>query len=106
MSRGSKQGFSQLAIEDYVEQLKAGRVADISDMAELKASHEVRVIVDGERVTVEAGAIAHPEAPYDLVKTMRASSLVLGPLVARAGAGFSSDSDGKRQPASDSGRLS
>ena len=34
---------------------------------------------------IEAREIAHPEAPYDLVKTMRASSLVLGPLVARCG---------------------
>ena len=30
-------------------------------------------------------SIASPEAPYELVKTMRASSLVLGPLVARTG---------------------
>ena len=34
---------------------------------------------------VRAEAIADPTAPYDLVKTMRASSLVLGPLVARTG---------------------
>jgi UDP-N-acetylglucosamine 1-carboxyvinyltransferase len=36
-------------------------------------------------VTVRAGNLERPEAPYELVKTMRASSLVLGPLVARAG---------------------
>src|SRR2546423_4661298 len=29
--------------------------------------------------------LTSPEAPYELVKTMRASSLVLGPLVARCG---------------------
>jgi UDP-N-acetylglucosamine 1-carboxyvinyltransferase len=34
---------------------------------------------------VETAAVADPVAPYDLVKTMRASSLVLGPLVARCG---------------------
>lgn len=34
---------------------------------------------------VEAGEVTDPSAPYDLVKTMRASSLVLGPLVARCG---------------------
>src|SRR5262245_5545168 len=39
----------------------------------------------GGTVVVEAGQIARPEAPYEVVKTMRASSLVLGPLVARAG---------------------
>ena len=37
------------------------------------------------RFTIQAREILHPEAPYDLVKTMRASSLVLGPLVARNG---------------------
>ena len=36
-------------------------------------------------VTIDAGSVAHPEAPYDLVKTMRASILVLGPLLARFG---------------------
>jgi UDP-N-acetylglucosamine 1-carboxyvinyltransferase len=41
--------------------------------------------VNGDCVRVHAREIANPEAPYDLVKTMRASSLVLGPLVARAG---------------------
>ena len=36
-------------------------------------------------VTVRAAQLDRPEAPYELVKTMRASSLVLGPLVARPG---------------------
>jgi UDP-N-acetylglucosamine 1-carboxyvinyltransferase len=36
-------------------------------------------------VTVHAAKLPRPEAPYELVKTMRASSLVLGPLVARTG---------------------
>jgi UDP-N-acetylglucosamine 1-carboxyvinyltransferase len=34
-------------------------------------------------VTLDAGPVTSPEAPYDLVKTMRASILVLGPLLAR-----------------------
>ncbi|HNK19893.1 MAG TPA: UDP-N-acetylglucosamine 1-carboxyvinyltransferase, partial [Piscinibacter sp.] len=38
-----------------------------------------------EVVTLDAGAVSSPEAPYDLVKTMRASILVLGPLLARFG---------------------
>src|SRR5437867_2324973 len=42
--------------------------------------------VEGEReVSVAANGIANFEAPYDMVKTMRASVLVLGPLVARWG---------------------
>jgi UDP-N-acetylglucosamine 1-carboxyvinyltransferase len=36
-------------------------------------------------VAVDAGRITSPEAPYELVKTMRASILVLGPLLARFG---------------------
>jgi len=36
-------------------------------------------------VTLDAGHVTTPEAPYDLVKTMRASILVLGPLLARFG---------------------
>ena len=40
---------------------------------------------DGREVVVEARDITRTEAPYDLVKTMRASFLVLGPLLARFG---------------------
>src|ERR1700720_2002596 len=36
-------------------------------------------------LTIRADRLNHLEAPYDLVKTMRASFLVLGPLVARFG---------------------
>ncbi|QHO74655.1 hypothetical protein ACH79_20455 [Bradyrhizobium sp. CCBAU 051011] len=45
---GRRQAYVQIAIEDYVDELKAGQISDIADMAELRASHEVRVIVDGE----------------------------------------------------------
>lgn len=40
---------------------------------------------DGRTITIAAEKIVNPEAPYDLVKTMRASSLVMGPLLARTG---------------------
>jgi UDP-N-acetylglucosamine 1-carboxyvinyltransferase len=60
-------------------------VRDIHTMEKLLEHAGARVVVEGERVTVEADAIQNAEAPYDLVKTMRASSLVLGPLVARCG---------------------
>ena len=36
-----------------------------------------------DSVTIDAGPVHTPEAPYELVKTMRASILVLGPLLAR-----------------------
>jgi UDP-N-acetylglucosamine 1-carboxyvinyltransferase len=60
-------------------------VRDIRTMEQLLEYAGARVTVAGERVTVETGRIEHAEAPYDLVKTMRASSLVLGPMVARCG---------------------
>ena len=40
---------------------------------------------DPTLVTLDAGRVDKPEAPYELVKTMRASILVLGPLLARFG---------------------
>ncbi|MFZ5525953.1 MAG: UDP-N-acetylglucosamine 1-carboxyvinyltransferase [Pseudomonadota bacterium] len=40
---------------------------------------------DADLVTLDAGQVNNPEAPYELVKTMRASILVLGPLLARFG---------------------
>ena len=39
-----------------------------------------------DRVRIDASSIGTPEAPYDLVKTMRATIMVLGPLLARFGA--------------------
>ncbi len=41
---------------------------------------------EGSRLTLRVPEIVSAEAPYDLVKTMRASVLVLGPLLARCGA--------------------
>jgi uncharacterized protein (TIGR04141 family) len=45
---GSKETFGEVAIEDYVAELQKGKISDIADMTALRASHEVRVIVDGE----------------------------------------------------------
>jgi len=61
------------------------RVRDIRTMQRLLVDIGAEVAVEGETVRLETRRIACPEAPYELVKTMRASSLVLGPLVARAG---------------------
>ncbi len=60
-------------------------VRDIITMETLLRNTGATVEVDGSATRVEAREISSPEAPYELVKTMRASSLVLGPLVARAG---------------------
>ena len=59
---------------------------DVTTMIELLGRMGVTVTVD-ERMNVEvdANTLRQPIAPYDLVKTMRASILVLGPLLARFG---------------------
>ena len=54
------------------------------------AERQVGVDADGSKgaastVTIDAGSLSSPEAPYELVKTMRASVLALGPLLARFG---------------------
>jgi len=61
------------------------RVRDIRTMQRLLVDIGAKVDVDGESVRLHTPQIVCPEAPYELVKTMRASSLVLGPLVARGG---------------------
>ncbi len=61
------------------------RVRDIRTMERLLVDIGSEISVEEERVTIRTSKIVSPEAPYELVKTMRASSLVLGPLVARAG---------------------
>ena len=61
---------------------------DVATMLKLIRSMGVaieRVQGDDCTVRIDAGALASPEAPYDLVKTMRASVLALGPLLARFG---------------------
>ena len=60
---------------------------DIRTMATLLAQHGVAVeqrANDGRTLSI-GGAITNTEAPYDIVRKMRASFLVLGPLLARAG---------------------
>jgi UDP-N-acetylglucosamine 1-carboxyvinyltransferase len=62
------------------------RVRDIATMRRLLkyTGASVEDTSDGG-LRVHAASIDRPEAPYEVVKTMRASSLVLGPLVARTG---------------------
>ena len=66
-------------------------LADIATMANLLVQHGVAVTPGGEGaesghvVELSAGHITSSTAPYDLVRKMRASVLVLGPLVARCG---------------------
>jgi UDP-N-acetylglucosamine 1-carboxyvinyltransferase len=64
------------------------QLQDVSTMLKLLRSMGVsaeRDPVDAGSVLLDAGRLTTPEAPYDLVKTMRASILALGPLLARFG---------------------
>ncbi|HSC55940.1 MAG TPA: UDP-N-acetylglucosamine 1-carboxyvinyltransferase, partial [Nitrospira sp.] len=61
------------------------RVVDVLTMGKLLGILGAKVSHEGNRAVIQVDAIASTEAPYDLVKTMRASVLVLGPLVARWG---------------------
>jgi UDP-N-acetylglucosamine 1-carboxyvinyltransferase len=59
---------------------------DITTTMELLGRMGVELTVDEKmHVEVDAGRLDKPFAPYELVKTMRASILVLGPLLARCG---------------------
>jgi UDP-N-acetylglucosamine 1-carboxyvinyltransferase len=58
---------------------------DVKTMLKLLAQTGLKVDQQGERVTLNGAGIDTLVAPYELVKTMRASILVLGPLLARFG---------------------
>jgi UDP-N-acetylglucosamine 1-carboxyvinyltransferase len=63
------------------------RLGDVATMLDLLGRMGVSVSRDATSgVELNARRLDNPVAPYDLVKTMRASVLVLGPLVARLGA--------------------
>jgi UDP-N-acetylglucosamine 1-carboxyvinyltransferase len=65
----------------------APHLKDVSTMVRLLAQMGVEVSLDDRLgLSLRAARLSDPLAPYDLVKTMRASILVLGPLVARCGA--------------------
>ena len=74
-----------LLTEDTVELSRIPEVRDIRTMIRLLEHTGVAAEESDGRYCFEARRITEPEAPYELVKTMRASSLVLGPLVARTG---------------------
>ena len=63
------------------------RLADVQTMTLLLSQHGIAVEpLDREgRLLTLGGKITNTEAPYDIVRKMRASFLVLGPLLARAG---------------------
>ena len=62
------------------------RLQDVATMLKLIRNMGVKAERDDDgTVRIDAGDLHNPEAPYELVKTMRASVLALGPLLARFG---------------------
>ena len=77
-----------LLTSDVVTLQNIPHVRDIITMAKLLAHMRCRVEspdIPPSQFTIQAENVSHAEAPYELVKTMRASVLTLGPLVARFG---------------------
>ncbi|WP_374361180.1 UDP-N-acetylglucosamine 1-carboxyvinyltransferase [Pseudoduganella danionis] len=68
-----------------VELSNVPHLHDVATILKLLGQTGLKVQQDGDRVTLNGSAIDKLEAPYELVKTMRASILVLGPLLARFG---------------------
>jgi len=73
--------------EDRLVLSNVPRLADIQTMTALLAQHGLAIEPVGNdgRTLSLGGAIGSTEAPYDIVRKMRASVLVLGPLLARVG---------------------
>jgi UDP-N-acetylglucosamine 1-carboxyvinyltransferase len=60
-------------------------LADIKTLTQLLEQHGVKVTTGDHSITMTAAEIPNTVAPYDIVRRMRASVLVLGPLLARFG---------------------
>ena len=77
---------ASLLAESPVVLERVPHLKDISTMVALLSGMGMRVtMTDGMRLILDANGIDRTLAPYDLVRTMRASVLVLGPLLARFG---------------------
>jgi len=75
-----------LLTADTVQVCNLPHLYDITTMIELLGCMGVEPIIDEKlNVEVNSSTIKHFNAPYELVKTMRASILVLGPLLTRFG---------------------
>jgi UDP-N-acetylglucosamine 1-carboxyvinyltransferase len=76
-----------LLTDEPVRLLNVPRLQDVATMRRLLDNMGVKTETHGDRggLSFLAAEPINPEAPYELVKTMRASVLVLGPLLARFG---------------------
>ena len=74
---------SSLLTDGWNTYTNVPQLKDIESTKLLLTGLGVRVETDGDTVRIDAGGLNNHEAPYDYVRKMRASVLVLGPLVAR-----------------------
>jgi len=78
--------FATLLTENKVTVANLPHLQDITTTIALLGALGVKISIDdGMQISIEAGTLNSVIAPYDLVKTMRASILVLGPLLAKHG---------------------
>ena len=77
--------FATLLADGQSEICNVPQLRDISTAVKLLRELGAEVAYAGDCIQVDATKIRSIEASYDLVKTMRASVLVLGPLLARCG---------------------
>ena len=78
--------FATLLTDEKVTLCNLPHLQDITTTIALLGALGVTISVDDSmQITVESGSLNAVTAPYDLVKTMRASILVLGPLLAKHG---------------------
>jgi len=75
--------FSALLTEGVNTYSNVPKLRDIDSTLLLLSRLGVQVESSGASIRIDAGGLTRHEAPYDLVRKMRASVLVLGPLVAR-----------------------
>jgi len=85
-------GAKNAALPILVSSLLTDGLCTFSNVPNLKDIESIKLLLshlgakietDGDVVKIDAGNILNHEAPYELVRKMRASILVLGPLVAR-----------------------
>lgn len=75
-----------LLTDEPVQLANVPRLQDVATMRRLIAAMGVQAEwLDDDQLRLDAAGLNQPEAPYELVKTMRASILALGPLLARCG---------------------
>ncbi len=76
---------ASLLTGDVLQLCNVPDLNDVATMRKLLQQMGAKIEADGDQIVLSAAHVDKLEAPYDMVKTMRAAILVLGPLVARFG---------------------